>query len=270
MRNFKLTICYDGSRYKGWQRQGNTENTLQARLEAILSRMLEQPVELSGSGRTDAGVHARRQVCSFRVKTGQPCEALLAQLRGFLPEDVGALSLEEAESRFHARLSCTGKTYVYRIWNSDLPDVFQRRYRLTVPEPLDLSAMEKAAVLLCGEHDFTSFCANRHMKKSAVRNLSAIRIVREGDAVSIWYTGNGFLYNMVRILTGTLLEVGLGRRDAGDMPAILEARDRSRAGFTAPPQALFLWDVCYDPLPDKADESWKKISIFSVDSTTEC
>ena len=270
MRNFKLTICYDGSRYKGWQRQGNTENTLQARLESILSRLLQQPVELSGSGRTDAGVHARRQVCSFRARTDRSCEDLLRELRHFLPEDIGAFALEEAESRFHARLSCTGKTYVYRIWNSGEPDVFQRRFRLSVPEPLDLPAMEKAAALLCGSHDFTAFCANRHLKKSAVRNLFSIRFVQKGEELAIVYTGDGFLYNMVRILTGTLLEVGLGRRKAEDMPALLASRDRALAGSTVPPHGLFLWDVYYDPLTKESSAKKGRIeSDFSVDSTPE-
>ena len=246
MRNFRLTLCYEGTRYRGWQKQGNTGQTLQEKLEAVLGRLLEQPVELTGSGRTDAGVHARRQVCSFRAETEMSCEELLKALRGCLPEDIGALALEEAEPRFHARLSCTGKTYVYRVWNSTEPCVFERRWVYHFPEALDLTAMERAAALLCGRHDFTAFCSNKRMKKSAVRTLKSVTLQREGEELRLFFTGDGFLYNMVSILTGTLLEVGTGQRSPEEMSEILASRDRARAGFTAPAQGLTLWDVYYD------------------------
>ena len=245
MRNFRLALCYEGTRYRGWQRQGNTPDTLQARLEGLLGRMLGQEIELAGSGRTDAGVHARRQVCSFRAATDRSCEDLLRELRSYLPEDIGALALEEAEPRFHARLSCTGKTYLYRIWNSEAPCVFERRWVYPFPAALDTAAMERAAALLTGTHDFSAFCANKHMKKTAVRTLRQIEIRRAGEELQLRFTGDGFLYHMVRILVGTLLEVGTGERDAAEMPAILASRDRSRAGFTAPAKGLTLWDVSY-------------------------
>ena len=245
MQNYKLTLCYDGTRYKGWQRQGNTPGTIQEKLETILSRMLEQPVELAASGRTDAGVHARRQVCSFRAETRLTPEELLRELRVHLPEDIGAISLETAPPRFHARLSCKEKTYLYRIWNSDVPEVFQRRFVLPLPEPLDQAAMEQAAALLCGKHDFAAFCSVKNSKKSTVRKLRRISILREGDELRLYFTGDGILYNMVRILTGTLLEVGLGLRRPEDMSAILASRDRSQAGPTAPAKGLTLWAVEY-------------------------
>ena len=245
MRNFRLTLCYEGTRYRGWQRQGNTPDTLQARLEGLLGRMLGQEIELAGSGRTDAGVHARRQVCSFRAATDRSCEDLLRELRSYLPEDIGALALEEAEPRFHARLSCTGKTYLYRIWNSEAPCVFERRWVYPFPTALDTAAMERAAALLTGTHDFSAFCANKHMKKTAVRTLRQIEIRRAGEELQLRFTGDGFLYHMVRILVGTLLEVGTGMRNAEEMPAILEAKDRSQAGFTAPAQGLTLWEEYY-------------------------
>lgn len=246
MRNFRLTLCYEGTRYRGWQRQGNTPDTLQARLEGLLGRMLGQEIELAGSGRTDAGVHARRQVCSFRAATDRSCEDLLRELRSYLPEDIGALALEEAEPRFHARLSCTGKTYLYRIWNSEAPCVFERRWVYSFPTALDTAAMERAAALLTGTHDFSAFCANKHMKKTAVRTLRQIEIRRAGEELQLRFTGDGFLYHMVRILVGTMLEVGTGMRNAEEMPAILASRERSRAGFTAPAQGLILWDVYYN------------------------
>lgn len=246
MPNFCMTLCYDGTRWRGWQRQGNTPNTIQARVEAALSEILEQPVEVQGSGRTDAGVHARMQTASFRAKTKLPPDAIRKRLRAALPPDIGVTELHEAPPRFHARLNCTGKTYVYRVWNSDAPNVFDRRWQHTVPEPLDLDAMQRAGDALCGTHDFTSFCANRHMKKSAVRTLRAVTVTRDGGEVRLAFTGDGFLYHMARILAGTLLEVGLGRRSADDMQAILDKRDRAAAGETAPAQGLILWETEYD------------------------
>ena len=245
MRNFRLCLCYDGSRYRGWQKQGNTGGTIQEKMEALLSRLLAQPVELAASGRTDAGVHARRQTCSFRADTALSCSELLALIRQHLPEDIGALSLSEAEPRFHARLSCREKSYVYFIWNSPAPNVFTRKYSYAWPEALDTAAMEQAAALLLGRHDFRSFCSVTKMKKSTVRELRDISITRQGPMLCLRFTGSGFLYNMVRILVGTLLEVGSGQRGPGDMPRVLEARDRQAAGFTAPAQGLFLWEQKY-------------------------
>lgn len=245
MQNYKLTLCYDGAKYKGWQRQGNTDNTIQAKLEALLSRLLGSPVEVSGSGRTDAGVHAYCQVCSFRADTEMSAEDILSALRRYLPEDIGAVSLTKAAPDFHARLSCREKSYLYRIWNSDLPNVFSRRYTYTFPDALNISEMRRAAALMLGRHDFTSFCANKHMKKSAVRELRSIEIYRHEEELRILLTGDGFLYNMVRIIVGTLIEVGIGARSADSIPDILRAKDRSQAGFTAPAQGLALYEVKY-------------------------
>ena len=245
MANYMLTLCYDGGRYRGWQKQGNTDNTIQAKLEALLSRLLGQEVALHGSGRTDAGVHARQQVCSFRAEPGMEPARLLRALRDQLPEDIGAVSLEYAPERFHARLSCREKSYLYRIWNSDEPNVFERRYMLSWPEALDLSAMERAAAALIGRHDFSSFCSNRHMKKSSVRELRSVEITARDREIDIMLTADGFLYNMVRIIVGTLLEVGSGKRSAEDTAAALEARDRAAAGFTAPAHGLCLWELSY-------------------------
>lgn len=245
MKNYKLVLSYEGTRYRGWQRQGNTAGSIQEKLEALLSRLLEQEVELAASGRTDAGVHARMQVCSFRAETRRSPEDILRELRRYLPEDIGAVSLEEAEPRFHARLSCREKTYLYRIWNSEKPNVFTRRFQFRVPEALDLGAMEQAAALLCGEHDFAAFCSLKHPKRSTVRQLRSIEIRREGDELQLFFTGNGFLYNMVRILTGTLLEVGQGLRSPESVPEALETGERALAGPTAPAQGLCLWEVKY-------------------------
>lgn len=243
--NYKLTLCYDGTRYRGWQRQGNTENTIQARVEAALSGILGDKTEIAGSGRTDAGVHAREQVCSFRTSVSLDCGRVLALLRSELPEDIGAVSLEPADDRFHARLSVREKTYRYRILNSDRPEVFTRRYYCRFPQLLDIDAMREAASHLCGEHDFTSFCSALGKKRSPVRSLKSIRIVSDGDMLDIFLTADGFLYNMVRIITGTLLEVGTGQRNADSILQTLEEKNRSAAGFTAPAQGLMLWEVKY-------------------------
>ena len=246
MRNFKLTIEYDGSRYQGWQRLPGTDRTIQGKLEQALSRLLEDPVELSGSGRTDAGVHAMGQVASFHSRTDLSCEALLIRLREVLPEDIGVLSVEEMPPRFHARLHATGKHYRYRIWNSGQPCVFERKYVYVLPQPLDLTRMRKAAEFLTGTHDFRSFCAKKSDKKSTVRTVETIEITKAGEEIRLDFVGNGFLYQMVRILTGTLIEVGQGIRKPESMPSLLEAEDRALAGYTVPAKGLCLMEVSYD------------------------
>ena len=245
MKNYRLTLCYDGTKYSGWQRLGNTENTIQQKIETVLFRLLEQEVEVSASGRTDAGVHAAKQVCSFRAETELQCEELLRVLRRYLPQDIGALELTEAAPRFHARLNCTGKTYLYRIWTSETPNVFERNYLYTYTKPLNPERMKAAAGMLCGEHDFAAFTNVKHMKKSTVRRIDAIDIEQTGDELRLCFTGNGFLYNMVRILTGTLLEIGTGEREPEEIPEILASHRREQAGFLVPAKGLILWDVQY-------------------------
>ena len=246
MYTYRLTLSYDGSRYNGWQKQGNTKNTIQEKLETLLSRLTGEEVEVNGSGRTDAGVHAMGQVASFRTAAEQDCETLLRDMRRYLPEDIGAVALEPAEPRFHARLNATGKTYVYRVWTEECPNVFERKFLYTVTEPLDLAAMRAAAEHLTGTHDFMSFCANKRMKKSTVRTITALRIDKIGGELRFSVSGDGFLYNMVRILVGTLLEVGMGKRSPDSIPALLDAKDRSQAGYLVPPHGLRLEAVYYD------------------------
>lgn len=245
MYTYRLTLSYDGSRYNGWQKQGNTKNTIQEKLETLLSRLTGEEVEVNGSGRTDAGVHAMGQVASFRTAAQQDCDTLLRDMRRYLPEDIGAVSLEPAEPRFHARLNATGKTYVYRVWTEECPNVFERKFLYTVTEALDIAAMEEAAKHLVGTHNFMSFCANKRMKKSTVRTITELRIEKIGGELRFSVSGDGFLYNMVRILVGTLLEVGMGKRSADSIPALLEAKDRSQAGYLVPPHGLRLEAVYY-------------------------
>ena len=244
MRNIRLDLCYDGSLYRGWQRLSGVENTLQGKLETALSRILGESIEISGSGRTDAGVHARGQVANFHCQSQMSCQEILSQLRRYLPEDVGVYSCKEVSPRFHARLNAKEKSYCYRIWNTDAPCVFERRYVTVLPEKLDLEVMRMAADYLVGEHDFSAFCANPKMKKSTVRYIRSLDVMKLDHEVRITVTGNGFLHGMVRILVGTLVEVGLGKRKADEIPALFGAK-RSQAGPLMPPQGLCLQEVFY-------------------------
>ena len=243
--NYKAVIQYEGTRYRGWQVQGNTRDTIQGKLEALLSRMEGVPVEVHGSGRTDAGVHAAGQVISFRCAGGKSTEEIRDYMNRYLPEDMAVLSVEEATSRFHARLHAVRKTYVYRIWNGPVMKVFGRRFLTQVEEPLNVERMRAAAAVLCGTHDYRAFCSLKRFKKSTVRTVEAIRIRQEGPLIEIAYVGDGFLYHMVRILTGTLVETGLGLRNTESMKEILESRDRACAGRLMPPEGLMLVSVEY-------------------------
>ncbi len=243
--NYKAILQYEGTRYRGWQTQGNTENTIQGKLEALLTKMAGEPVEVNGSGRTDAGVHAVGQVISFRCKTENTPEEICRYMNEYLPEDIAVLSVEKAAPRFHARLNAVRKTYVYRIWNAPVRNVFRRRFTTWIQKPLDLDAMEQAAALLCGTHDYRAFCSLKKFKKSTVRTIEKIEIGKMGQEIRISYTGDGFLYHMVRILTGTLVEVGLGLRKPEEMTEILEGQDRAKAGRLMPPEGLTLENVEY-------------------------
>ena len=244
MRNLRLDICYDGTRYRGWQRLPGKDDTIQGKLEGCLSRILGEPIEISGSGRTDAGVHAKCQVANFHCESTMPAEEILENLRRYLPEDIGIYSCRDVSQRFHARLNAKEKTYRYRIWNSSVPCVFERRFVTVLPEPLDIPAMEAAAQQLRGEHDFSAFCGNAKIKKSTVRYIRTITITRRGEELWLEFTGNGFLHNMVRILVGTLIEVGRGERSADSIPALFGGK-RAEAGFLAPAQGLCLMEVFY-------------------------
>ena len=245
MYNYKLTIQYDGTRYRGWQVQGNTDLTIQGKLEGVLSRLTGQLVEVHGSGRTDAGVHALGQVANVKLPHPVEPSELLGELNRYLPADIGVIAAEPAPERFHARLNARSKTYRYRIWNSAIPNVLERSYLYPLPEPLDVAAMERAAADLVGTHDFRSFCGLKRFKKSTVRTITDIAITQDGAEVRLEFTGNGFLMRMVRILAGTLVEEGLGQREADSMPAVLAAQDRAAAGPALPAQGLALVRVEY-------------------------
>ena len=244
MRNLRLDICYDGTKYKGWQRLSTNDNTIQSKLEKTLSRILNEPIEVIGSGRTDAGTHARMQVVNFHCQSQMPCEEILSDLRRYLPEDIGIYSCRNVSERFHARLNAKTKTYVYRLWNSENPCVFDRKYVYIDPVPLDVDKMRKGAQYFLGTHDFSAFCANKNMKKSTVRHIHSFEISEYGGEIRFTVTGNGFLHHMVRIMVGTLIEVGRSQRKIENMEELF-GQERAKAGMLVPASGLCLMEVTY-------------------------
>ena len=245
LRNFKITIQYDGTRYKGWQVQNSTDMTIQGKIQSVLSEMTGLEIEVIGSGRTDAGVHAYGQVANFHLPDTWEADEILEYLNQYLPMDIAVIAIEEVEERFHARFHATSKTYVYRIHRSTIPNVFERKFMYTYTENLDVSAMREAAILLIGTHDFMAFCGNKKMKKSTVRTVTDILIEEIGNELRISYTGDGFLQNMIRIMTGTLIEVGNGTKTIAQISEILSSKERQNAGYTVPSEGLCLKSVFY-------------------------
>lgn len=244
MRNLRLDLCYEGTRYRGWQRLPGTDNTIQGKLEAVLSRILGEPIEVVGSGRTDAGTHAMHQVANFHCNSDMKAAEILTQLRRYLPEDIGIYSCKDVSQRFHARLNAKTKTYRYRVWNSDTPCVFDRKFVYIDPSLLDMEQMSESAGYFLGQHDFSAFCANKRMKKSTIRHIKSFTVQRVGEEVVFMVTGNGFLHHMVRIMVGTLLEVGRGERPGDSIPELFGAQ-RSDAGVLIPACGLCLMEVNY-------------------------
>ncbi|MBO8129579.1 MAG: tRNA pseudouridine(38-40) synthase TruA [Peptococcaceae bacterium] len=247
MRNIKLTIAYDGTRYHGFQKQsGSGLPTIQATLEQYLTILAKDAVKVIGAGRTDAGVHARAQVVSFFLPArGIPTAKIVPALQGLLPGDIAAVAAEEVDQSFHARYSAVAKTYSYTIYHAPVPSPFWRLYSLYVPHHLSIDAMRRAARCLVGEHDFSSFQNTGRPVASATRTLFRADVEEDPPLVRLVFKGNGFLYQMVRIMTGTLLEIGRGKLLPEEMETIIKARDRRAAGPTAPAHGLCLEKVEY-------------------------
>lgn len=243
--NYKFVIQYDGTRFYGWEHQPNTDMTIQGKLESVLALMVGEPVEVIGAGRTDAGVHARGMVANARFDVNMTVDEIRDYMNRYLPEDINILEVRIAAEGFHSRYKAQGKTYQYTCYVGETKPVFDRKYVHVLEEMPDMDAMKKAAEYLCGTHDFASFCGNPRMKKSTVRMVDRIAIEKKGDYLTLTYHGSGFLQYMVRILTGTLLEVGSGKRDAESIPELIEAKNRSLAGPTAPAKGLCLLKVDY-------------------------
>lgn len=265
MKNYKLKVAYDGTRYSGWERQPGRD-TIQGKLETVFTRMIGAPakaagkaelggVEIIGAGRTDAGVHARGTVCNMHIETDLSEDDIRDYANRYLPDDIAVISVKTASDRFHARYNAKGRTYVYTIFDGPVKPVFNRKYytRLVLPKDpatgeyvrLDTDRMQEGANYLLGEHDFKSFCGNPRMKKSTVRTVDIVEVRRSKGYVYIRVHGTGFLQHMVRIIAGTLMEIGLGRMEPENVKAILEAKDRSVAGPTAPAEGLTLISIDY-------------------------
>ena len=245
MKNYKFLIEYDGSRYYGWQRQPG-QTTIQGKLESVLGVLCGRETEVIGAGRTDAGVHARGMVANAFLETDSTPEEIRDFLNRYLPDDIAVKEVREASPRFHARYNAIGKTYRYNCYTGAVKPVFDRKYYWGLEEKPDLKPMLQAVGILKGEHDFRNFCVNPRMKKSTVRVVDRIEIRYEGEYLIFIFHGAGFLQNMVRIMVGTLLEVGCGRMTPGQVREVLECPDRKKAGPTAPPQGLCLMSVDYD------------------------
>lgn len=244
--NYKLIIAYDGTRYFGWEHQPDRE-TIQGKIETVLERMCgADTVDVIGAGRTDAGVHARGMVAHVRLDTAMTADEIRDYLNRYLPEDIAVREVKRAGERFHARYNAIGKTYRYTVYTGNSKPVFDRKYMTVLDYSPDVDAMRAAAAFLMGKHDFKSFCGNGRMKKPTVRIVDQIEIRTQKDTLTFTVHGNGFLQNMVRILVGTLLEVGRGAYPPEHVQEILEAKDRRMAGPTAPAAGLCLMKVDYD------------------------
>lgn len=246
VNNYKFIMCYDGTRYKGWEHQPGIDMTIQGKMEYHVKKMVGYDVEILGAGRTDAGVHAKGMVANARFATDKTPEEITEYLNANLPDDICILETRIASDRFHARYNAIGKTYCYTCYFGEGKPVFNRKYVYRLDEKPDIEAMRQAAAHMVGQHDFKSFCGNKKMKKSTVRLVDSIEISERGGYMNITYHGTGFLQHMVRIMTGTLLEVGQGKRQPDSIVELIEAKDRALAGFTAPAQGLCLIKVDYD------------------------
>jgi len=245
MRNIKLIIRYDGSRYKGFQRLKDNDMTIQGKIEDVLSKMTNESIEIIGSGRTDMGVHAYGQVANFKTNSKLSIEKMKSYLYEYLPEDIVITNLEEVEDRFHSRYNAKSKVYLYKIYNNKLHDPFLRRYTTHIPKKLDIDLMREASKYFIGEHDFTSFASSKSKKKSNVRTIYSINIKEDNGLIEIYFEGNGFLYNMVRIMTGALIDVGHKKISPSDIKLMLENKDRTKSSDTAPAKGLYLYKVSY-------------------------
>lgn len=243
MNNYKLIIQYDGGRYKGWQRLGSGENTIQGKIENVISEMVGRPIEIIGCSRTDAGVHAFAQVANFKLGEDIPVLEMKQYLNRYLPQDISVINVSMESERFHARYNSKAKTYIYKIWNEDYSNPFMRKYSMHVEETLDIKKMEIASKHFLGEHDFTAFSNAKSKKKSMVRSVYSIEIEKVDEFLQIRISGDGFLYNMVRKIVGTLIEVGLGKRDAKEISGMIQSKDRGQVSSLAEPSGLYLESI---------------------------
>lgn len=242
---YKMEIAYDGSRYLGWQRLGNTDSTIQGKIEGVLSKYFDKNMEIDGSGRTDAGVHALCQIASFETNEAVNIEKLQKYFVKYLPEDIQIKKIVLGKNDFHARYSVKSKTYKYVINNNHNRDIFKRKYQWHMEKELDMYDMRKASDIFVGSHDFTAFTTVKSKKKSMVRNVRSIDIVVDKGIIEISIKAEGFLHNMVRKIVGVLVEAGLDNMTNKEVKKILEEKDRAAISYMAPAQGLFLEKVEY-------------------------
>jgi len=242
---YKLTISYDGTNYHGWQRQKNGI-TIQEIMETVLSSMFGAETAVTGCSRTDAGVHAKIYVCSFCGDTTIPCDKIPFVLNTMLPPDIRAYKCETADDDFNARFKTVTKAYEYKIVNASVADPLQRNFAWHYPVLLDVEKMQQAAQVICGRHDFAAFCAAGSKVKTTVRTVTELSVEKSGNVITVRAAADGFLYNMVRIIVGTLVYVGNGKLSVNDIDNLIEMKDRRKMGITAPPQGLSLVEVNYE------------------------
>ena len=245
MRNYKFIVTYDGSKYSGWQRlQDNIEKSIQGKIEILLSKLLEEEIQIIGSGRTDAGVHALMQVCNFKTNKVLGKD-FIKDFNRYLPEDIKVIEFCEVDDRFHARYNAKKKIYMYRIDNSPFGNPFIRKFAYHVDKKLDIEKMKEVSKIFIGEHDFTSFSNSKSKKKSSVREIYNIEFKITDDIIEIYFEAEGFLYNMVRMLAGSIIGAGLGQTSGEEVEELLTEKTREKHRFTAPPHGLFLYNVEY-------------------------
>ena len=245
MNNYRLTIQYDGGRYKGWQRLGNSENTIQGKIENVLSEMAETKTEIIGGSRTDAGVHALAQIANFKISKNLTESEIKNYLNKYLPQDISIKEVVVVPESFHARYNAKDKIYLYKIWNKEYTNPFMRKYSMHIEKPLNIKRMKKACQYFIGEHDFTAFSNAKSKKKSMVREINFIDIEENAGFIQIRVRGNGFLYNMVRRIVGTLIEVGLNEVEGKNIPSIINSRERNQAGYITDVCGLYLEEIEY-------------------------
>lgn len=245
MRNIKMIIQYDGSNFKGFQRLKDNDNTIQGKIEDVLSKLTGENIEIVASGRTDMGVHALGQVANFKTNCTESVEKIQNYLYKYLPESIVVTKIEEVDDRFHSRYNAKSKIYMYRIDNNKYHNPFNRRYTHHLDKKLDIEKMQEASKYLIGEHDFTSFASSKSKKKSHVRTIEYIKIQEKNNLLEIYIKADGFLYNMVRIIVGTLIDAGLHKINPEYVKTMLESKNRVVASDTAPAKGLYLLDVQY-------------------------
>lgn len=245
MPNYRLTIQYDGSRYKGWQKLGDEKNTIQEKLESVISQLTGSETEIIGCSRTDAGVHALCQVANFHTEKQFTEKEIQDYFTRYLPKDIAVVDVNIVPDKFHARYNAKSKTYLYKIWNREYPNPFMRKYSMHVEKKLDINEMIRAGKYFIGEHDFTAYSNSKSKKKSKVRKIISIEIKEEEGFINIRICGDGFLHNMVRKIVGTLIEVGLGEKKPEDIPGIIESKSRVETGMLAEACGLFLEEIQY-------------------------